>query len=79
MSEIRPLTREEQLIWMIKYCRQEISYLKKELMKAKRELKLLQQQSINNECGKSLSKTKKNEMNNLIFNSSDNLIKKCNK
>lgn len=59
MSEFRALTKEEQLIWMIKYCRQEIRYLKKELTKAKRELKFLQQQNINSESSKSLSKTKK--------------------
>ncbi len=61
MSKIEPLTREEQLVWMIKYCRQEIKYFKKELIKAKRELKVLQQQNINNDYSKSLNKNKKKE------------------
>ena len=61
MSKLRPLTKEEQLVWMIKYCRQEIKYFKKELIKAKRELEVLQQQNINNNYSKSLNKNKKKE------------------
>ena len=40
-NEIRPLTREEQLVWLIEFLTQQKEELEKELEAAKTELKLV--------------------------------------
>lgn len=57
MSDIRPLTREEQLQWYIPFLEEQIEIYKQELKLAKEELKQVQ--------SKQLVLQKKNTYNNI--------------
>lgn len=56
-SKIRPLTRQEQLEWLVPFLKEQIKQLQYELYLAEKELEI----EMNNNEGKKLSLVKKDE------------------